>query len=120
MGRVSEELKSLKKIEEDKLKALSGAEKRLAKHKIKKARKTPVYPHLDRDYYWLKVEAPNAAPRGWVMALGTIKISKSDIKFYLENTTSYPGRASQKQIRGFQYYLYRGERPDPKWGELCP
>lgn len=122
MGRVSEELKSLKKIEEQKLKSLSMAERKLEKHKKKVEKKRPAFPAKGRDYHWMEVAGPNTAPAGWILRLNSYKhLGRSDIKYYLEMRESYPLMPSQKVLvnRKF-FFLYPGEAPDPKWGELCP
>lgn len=141
MGRVSEELKSLKKIEEDKLKQMSLAERKLAKHKKRVASKPKQWVE-GVDYHWIAVSSGSTAPKGWVFNGGQNKLDLKDIKAVLKNTGTYKEQAAYlvpmksnygfffsyddrprkkpKEERQIMWFLYRGAPPNPEWGELCP
>lgn len=117
MGRISKELKELEKRKKEMERT---PEYRLKKAKAKAKKKEPTYPHRDRDYYWLEVRPRCTAPAGWYTTSFAPIYAKGDVRYYLDTAMLKPQPARVHTGMHPYYYLYKGPRPNPEWGEVCP
>lgn len=96
--------------------------------KVKKPRKSrakvmdEVYPVENKDYYVVRLDANDMCSPGWIMqSMYRSNISKDEAKRALDGLKA--GHRNLQPSRSFwkrTWIVYPGERPNKKWGKVCP
>lgn len=104
MGHISKELKEIKEKTEKKLKVAKD-----------------VWPVKNKDYYILRVERGNFAPPGFIVRVARKSyFARDTIINLLKGPYNLDLRRYEVRANKVEWFMYPGEKPNPRWGQICP